>query len=191
MPQASDLGCTCELGSHAELALLLGYTATMKVLGIDPGYGRCGMAIVERENGKDALLYSDCVETDATEDFPRRLGMIAAQCRHLLNTHAPNALALEKLYFSNNQKTAMRVAEVRGALIQCATSVGIPVFEYTPGQVKSATAGSGSADKKQIAAMLHLLMNIEKKIKYDDEYDAIAIGVAHLSMARSGAGAIV
>ncbi len=91
---------------------------------------------------------------------------------------------MEKLYFQSNQKTAMRVAEVRGALINTAQGAGIDVFEYTPGEVKSAAAGSGSADKKAVARMLHVLMKIEKKIEHDDEYDAIAIAVTHLSRAR-------
>ncbi|KKW17437.1 MAG: Crossover junction endodeoxyribonuclease RuvC [Candidatus Magasanikbacteria bacterium GW2011_GWA2_50_22] len=78
----------------------------------------------------------------------------------------------------------MRVAEVRGALIQLATSLGIPVFEYTPGEIKSAAGGSGRADKQQIAKMLHALVKIEKEIKYDDEYDAIAVGVTHWARHR-------
>ena len=157
----------------------------MKVLGIDPGYGRCGMAVVERLQGtKEVLLYSDCVETSAKKDFPERLAIISAECMRLIKKHRPDAVALEKLYFSTNQKTAMHVAEVRGALIGTATSLDIPVFEYTPGEVKSAAAGSGSADKRQVATMLHALVKIDKKIKHDDEYDAIAVGVTHLARHR-------
>ena len=157
----------------------------MKVLGIDPGYGRCGMAVVERsKSNKEVLLYSDCVETSPKSDFPERLAVISAECTQLIKKHKPDAVALEKLYFSTNQKTAMQVAEVRGALIGAATSLGIPVFEYTPGEVKSAAAGSGNADKRQVATMLHALVKIDKKIKHDDEYDAIAVGVTHLARHR-------
>ncbi|HEV3244759.1 MAG TPA: crossover junction endodeoxyribonuclease RuvC [Candidatus Paceibacterota bacterium] len=156
----------------------------MKVLGIDPGYGRCGMAIVEREGGKDRLLFSDCVETKTGDEFAGRLFEIIERCAKLIKQHQPDCLAIEKLYFSSNQKTAMRVSEARGALIECATEHGIAVFEYTPAQIKSATSGSGRADKKQIAAMLHLLIKIEKEIRYDDEYDAIAVAVAHLAFIR-------
>jgi crossover junction endodeoxyribonuclease RuvC len=163
----------------------------MKVLAIDPGYGRCGMAIVEREGGKDFLRYSDCVETAAGDDFVDRLGAITNACAQLIKEFAPDCLAIEKLYFEKNQKTAMRVAEVRGALINCATSHDVAVFEYTPGQVKSATTGSGRADKRQIAAVLHMLIKIEKPIKHDDEYDAIAIGITHLAVARPHIRAIV
>jgi len=156
----------------------------MRVLGIDPGYGRCGLAIVERENGKDRLIFSECVETKAADDFVLRLSDIIGNCTALLEKYSPDAMAIEKLYFNANQKTAMRVAEARGALIECATEHGVEVFEYTPAQIKSATSGFGRADKKQIAAMLHLLIKIEKEIRHDDEYDAIATAVAHLSYAR-------
>ena len=79
----------------------------------------------------------------------------------------------------------MQVAEVRGALIESATRFGVPVFEYTPGEVKMAAGGSGSADKTQVMKMLHALIKIEKEIKFDDEYDAIAIGVTHLARHRA------
>ncbi len=156
----------------------------MRVLAIDPGYGRCGFAVVERSGSKDVLIYSDCVETSAKDDFAERLANVTAECARLIETHEPGAFAIEKLFFNANQKTAMRVAEVRGALIQCATERGVPVFEYSPAQIKSAVASSGRADKQQVAAMLHLLVKIEKPIRLDDEYDAIAVGVTHLALLR-------
>ena len=157
----------------------------MKVLAIDPGYGRCGVAVVEKKGGgKETLLYSSCIETSAHDQFADRLSQVARECARLIQEYAPDCLGMEKLYFQNNQKTAMRVAEVRGALINVAQGAGIGVFEYTPGEVKSASAGSGSADKKAVARMLHVLMKIDKKIQHDDEYDAIAIGVTHLSRVR-------
>ncbi len=163
----------------------------MRVLAIDPGYGRCGVAVLERlpaqagtQGGKEIVLYSDCIETSAKEDFPTRLGAVASECARLIKKHKPDSLAMEKLYFSTNQKTAMQVAEVRGAIIGVAAESGVPVFEYTPGEIKSAAGGSGRADKRQVAAMLHVLVKIEKKIKHDDEYDAIAVGVTHLARHR-------
>lgn len=157
----------------------------MKVLGIDPGYGRCGVAVVEKHGSeRETLLYSDCIETPAKSEFNERLKTVAQECERLIREHMPDYVALEKLYFSNNQKTAMRVAEVRGALIQAASSYGVAVAEYTPGQVKSAAAGFGGADKKAVATMLHALIKIDKAIRHDDEYDAIAIAIAHLAHAR-------
>ncbi|MCE9541784.1 crossover junction endodeoxyribonuclease RuvC [Candidatus Kaiserbacteria bacterium] len=159
----------------------------MKVLAIDPGYGRCGVAVVHKDGGRESLLYSDCIETSATAEFSDRLNTVAKECDRLIALHAPDCVAMEKLFFSNNQKTAMRVAEVRGAILAIAGARGIRVFEYTPGEIKSAAAGSGSADKKQVIKMLHALMRIDKIIRLDDEYDAIAIGVTHL--AREGGAA--
>ena len=156
----------------------------MKVLAIDPGYGRCGVAILEKEQGKEILVYSDCIETSSKEGFPERLAHVVDQCARLMKKYLPDAVALEKVYIAKNQKTAMQVAEVRGALISTATRFGVHVFEYTPAQVKSAAAGWGGADKTHIAKMLHALITIEKSIQRDDEYDAIAIGVTHLAHAR-------
>ena len=157
----------------------------MRVLGIDPGYGRCGVAVVDKTPTGEVLIYSDCIETSGKDEFAERLAAVTSECMRLAERFEPHAIAIEKLYFSNNQKTAMRVAEVRGALIASAAERDIPIFEYGPGEVKSATTGSGRADKEQVARMLHLLVKIEKKITHDDEYDAIAIGVTHLARARS------
>lgn len=142
------------------------------------------MAVVEKTNGREQLLYSDCIETEAAEEFPKRLAAVESACANLLNTYKPDALALEKLYVTKNQKTAMRVAEVRGALIGAAARAGIPVFEYTPSEVKAAVAGNGRADKGAVTKMLHALVTIEKEIDRDDEYDAIAIAVTHLARVR-------
>ena len=160
-----------------------GYHKHMRVLAIDPGFGRCGIAVVEKLNNKDVLLYSDCIETSAKLPFPERLAAVVAECERVLIETKPQYVALEKLYFSTNQKTAMQVAEVRGALISMATRHKLPVAEYTPMQVKSAL-GYGGADKKQMAKMLHMLVKIDKAIHHDDEYDAIAVGITHLARTR-------
>jgi len=156
-----------------------------RVLAIDPGYGRCGVAIVEKDKGKEAWVYSDCIETLATTPFDERLTIVADECARLIEKFKPDSLAMERLFFNSNQKTAMHVAEVRGAILHVASSRGLPTFEYTPGQIKSATAGHGRADKKQITQMIHLLLKIEKSIKHDDEYDAIAVGITHLAHSRN------
>ncbi len=156
----------------------------MKVLGIDPGYGRCGMAIVEKEGGHERVVYSTCIETSGKRTFPERLSEVVDACVALIESYKPRALVLERLYFNSNQKTAMQVAEVRGALMYVATRAGIPMHEYTPAQVKLAVAGWGQSDKKGVARMLHALLKIEKEIEHDDEYDAIAVGVTHLAHVR-------
>lgn len=156
----------------------------MKILSIDPGYGRCGVAILERVGIKDHLIYSDCIETSSKDTFPYRLAAITNECERLLDEYAPEAVVLEKLFFKSNQKTAMQVAEVRGAIIAAAAARTISIAEYTPPQVKNAITGYGSADKKQIIAMVRMLLPITKNIKHDDEYDAIAIGLTHLATSR-------
>ncbi|MFZ2555425.1 MAG: crossover junction endodeoxyribonuclease RuvC [Minisyncoccia bacterium] len=156
----------------------------MKVLAIDPGYGRCGVALLEKVDGKAVWIYSDCIETASEDVFPERLAAVASACARLIEKHTPDALAMERLFFNSNQKTAMHVAEVRGAILHAAAMADVPSFEYTPGQVKSATTGYGKADKKQMTSMLHMLLKIDKTVKHDDEYDAIAVGVTHLAHAR-------
>src|SRR3990167_6060196 len=157
----------------------------MKILGIDPGYGRCGIAVVEKENGRETLLHSACIETSAKKEFPERLAKGIKECSLLIKKHRPDVMALEKLFFTKNQKTAMRVAEVRGAIISEATKHSLPVHEYTPNEIKSAVASSGNASKQQVAAMLKLLLKIEKEVKYDDEWDAIAVAMTHLAVDRA------
>jgi crossover junction endodeoxyribonuclease RuvC len=156
----------------------------MRVLAIDPGYGRCGVAVLQKMGGKDGWLYSDCIETSPSTAFEQRLRAVTSEVERLISTYKPTAVALERLYFNNNAKTAMQVAEVRGAILNAAASAGVPLFEYTPGQIKSATTGHGKADKQQITQMIHLLLKIEKPIRRDDEYDAIAVGITHLAHAR-------
>lgn len=156
----------------------------MRAIAIDPGYGRCGVALLEKERGGPRLIISTCVETHPSLSFPERLAHVIRACEALIREHAPDTLVLEKLYFSNNQKTAMQVAEVRGALIGLAARHALTLAEYTPGEVKSAVAGNGRADKSQIAKMVHLLVPINAPIRHDDEYDAIAVGLTHLARVR-------
>lgn len=156
----------------------------MRVFAIDPGFGRCGVAVLEKTSNKEVLVYSACIETSPETAFPERLREVADACRALLQTYTPDAVAMEKLFFTVNQKTAMQVAEARGAIIAEVARAHTPLFEYTPSQVKGAVSGFGGADKKQIATMLHMLVKIEKPITHDDEYDAIAVGVTHLAHSR-------
>lgn len=160
------------------------YDEDMRVLAIDPGYGRCGVAVIEKSDGKEKWIYSDCIETTAKTPFDERLSFVASEVKRLIQKFKPDALAMERLFFTSNQKTAMHVAEVRGAILHVAASLGLSTFEYTPGQIKSTTTGSGRADKKQIIAMITLLLKINKSIKLDDEYDAIAVGITHLAHSR-------
>lgn len=161
----------------------------MRVLAIDPGYGRCGIALIERNGMEETLRYSACIETPSGLDFTERLRLIIDHIERVMVEHKPVVLAIEKLYFKANRTSAMRVAEVRGAILAAASARGMAVHEYGPGEVKVAIAGDGRADKKQVARMIHLLMKVDGT-RIDDEYDAIAIGLAHLAVARTAGLAV-
>ena len=158
----------------------------MKVISIDPGYDRLGIAVIEKKDGeKETLLYSECIVTDRADDFYKRLNYVVTSTKSAIKKYSPAILSIETLYFTNNQKTAMRVAETRGAIIQCANDANLKIFEYTPLQVKVAIGGHGRSEKTQIIYMLPKLIDLgEKKIQYDDEYDAIAIGLTCLAIER-------
>jgi crossover junction endodeoxyribonuclease RuvC len=155
----------------------------MRVLSIDPGYDRLGIAIVEKKSSasKEILVYSSCKQTSSSLPFSERLSELGSEIEYVIQQYSPDVTAIEKLYFTNNQKTAMRVAQVIGAIIYIVKSKNLEVYEYTPLQIKSACTGNGRADKKQIMTMLPHLVNIDKDIEYDDEYDAIAVGITHLA----------
>ncbi len=163
----------------------------MKILGIDPGYERLGIAIIE----KNSVLYSSCFRTSPKDPMHKRLGEIGAEISRLLEEYLPDALAIETLFISTNQKTGMRVAEARGIIMYEAIRRNIPVFEYSPMQIKSAITSDGTSDKQRMAKMIHLLVKLParetkksagmaaQKI-LDDEYDAIAVALTHSAIAR-------
>ncbi|MDD5318955.1 MAG: crossover junction endodeoxyribonuclease RuvC [Candidatus Pacebacteria bacterium] len=155
----------------------------MKILAIDPGYERLGIAILEKNKSdkKEKLLYSDCFKTSAKIPFCERLVLIGDQIEKIIEIYKPAALSIETLFITNNQKTAMHVAEARGVIIYEASRAGLSVSEYTPLQVKLATTGHGSGDKKQIIKMLPNLISLNKEIRHDDEYDAIALGITYFA----------
>ncbi len=147
------------------------------ILGIDPGYGRIGIAIIENEGGKQKLIHSECFETDSKLEHPNRLALIADKICNIVDKFTPGKAAVEDLLFSKNVKTAIKVAEARGTILSEIARAGIPVFEYNPNSIKLAVTGYGKADKKQIIDMVGKLLKIDHAIKYDDEYDAIAVAL--------------
>lgn len=150
------------------------------ILGIDPGYGRLGVAVIEKTNKtKELVIFSDCIETEAGDDIYSRFKDIGQQISVLLDKYKPAEVALESLFIAKNQKTAMRVAEVRGIIIYEVVKRNLPIYEYTPLQIKSAVTGDGTSDKVRIIKMIHLLVELKKKVALDDEYDAIAVALTH------------
>jgi crossover junction endodeoxyribonuclease RuvC len=156
----------------------------MNIIGIDPGYDRCGIAVLHKDARTETLVYSTCVQTHKGDTFIQRLCDVTNAVDACIRTHAPDALAIETLVFNKNQKTAMHVAEVRGAILYTAHTHGVPVFEYTPQQIKSAVAGSGAGSKTDVTRMIHMLLKLPAQKRLDDEYDAIAAALVHSAVHR-------
>ena len=151
----------------------------MIVLGIDPGYAIVGWGVVRYERGRFAPLDYGAVLTPAGMDFSRRLEIIYDELLALSDRAKPDALAVEKLYFKNNQKTAIDVAQARGVILLAAKKRGVPLYEYTPLQVKSAVTGYGQAEKPQVMEMTRRLLGLREVPKPDDTADALAIAICH------------
>ncbi len=145
-----------------------------RILGIDPGYDRMGIAIVEN----NILLYSACFETSRKNQHADRLVSISQELGRIIDIHKPTVLSIETLFFTNNQKTAMKVAEARGIVLCEARKNGLEIFELSPLQVKIAVTGYGKSDKSQVTSMVQKLIKIAKSNMKDDEFDAIAIAIA-------------
>lgn len=157
----------------------------MIILAIDPGYERVGIAIIEKQKNKDELIYSDCFKTESKTDFPQRLHKIGAEIDSLIEKYKPEILAIETLLFHTNQKTAIKVSEAKGVIVYSAVRKNLYIKEFTPLQIKNAVTGNGKSPKPQVTKMLKNLIEINKKIKYDDEFDAIAVGITCSATVRS------
>ncbi len=156
----------------------------MKVLALDPGYDRLGVAVLERVDGKEVLLYSTCVLTDKDTDLTDRLFVIGNEVERLIANHEPTAVAIETLFFNKNIKTAIGVAQARGIIIFLAKKVGCTVYEYGPQEIKVAVTGYGKSDKNAVIDMVKRLVANAPKKAHDDEYDAIAVGITALAHYR-------
>lgn len=151
-----------------------------RVLGIDPGYDRLGLAVLEGDASKPTHVWSDCVIPPKGEK-EERLAAVQSAVADAIREYVPDALAIETLFFSTNRSTALGVAEARGAVLAAAGAAGIPVQEYAPQQVKLAVTGYGASDKAAIARMIPHLISLPAKKRLDDEMDAIALAIAGLA----------
>lgn len=152
---------------------------SVRILGIDPGTGILGWGIIERRESKIIPLKYGCVRTPANTPLPERLFHIYESLCDIIEKNKPNAVSVEDLFFFKNQKTVMSVAQARGVAIICAKIAGLPVFEYTPLQVKQALTGYGRADKAQMQEMVRLTCKLKECPKPDDAADALAIAITH------------
>ncbi len=151
----------------------------MVILGIDPGYGIVGTGAVEYVSNSFRVLDYGAITTPAGMPMPDRLYSIYRDINALMDKINPDAVAIEKLYFNSNQKTAIDVAQARGVLVIAAVSRGIKLAEYTPLQVKQAVTGYGRADKNQIQQMVKMILHLNVIPKPDDAADALAIAICH------------
>jgi crossover junction endodeoxyribonuclease RuvC len=156
----------------------------MRVLAIDPGYDRLGLAVVEGDPSCPTVVWSDCA-TPANGEAYERLGEVLDVVCKAIKKHHPDVLAIETLFFSKNVKTALGVAEARGVVLAAAGAFKLPVHEISPAHVKIAVTGYGSADKKAVANMIPKLVTLSKRKRLDDELDAIAVGIAALPLRKS------
>ena len=165
----------------------------MIVLGIDPGYAITGFGLVEYQAGRIRLLDFGVVSTPSGMAFPSRLLSISEALDDLIARHKPDSVAVEELFFSRNTTTAIGTAQARGVAVLAGAKAGLPVFEYTPMQVKVAVTGYGKADKAQVQQMVRVLLNLREIPKPDDAADALAVAICHAhcgprieTMARGG-----
>src|SRR3990167_4977954 len=154
-----------------------------KILGIDPGYGRCGFGVI-RVQGTDIEVVDYGVSTTRSGvEIGVRLSEVARDLEVLIKAHKPDLVAIEKLFFTTNAKTAMGVAEARGAILLTCARSGVEVVELTPGQVKSAVTGNGQADKRAVEEMVMRLTDLKHSPKLDDASDALAIAITAVGLA--------
>jgi crossover junction endodeoxyribonuclease RuvC len=151
-----------------------------RILGIDPGFDRLGVCVLDKEGSKETLMFSTCIATSKKDSFEKRLLVIGEELTCILEKYKPSELAIETLFFTTNQKTIITVAEVRGICIYLSHKYGLSIHEYSPPQIKVAVTGYGKATKEDVAVMVPKILGKVLKIKtLDDEVDAIAIALTH------------
>ena len=153
----------------------------MRVIAIDPGYDRLGVAVMENTGGVETLVYSACIESSRTDTLSDRLVTVGEEFARLLALYQPDALGIETLFFNKNIKTAIGVAQARGVLLYLAKQAGCAIYEFGPQEIKSAVTGYGKSDKQGVIDMIMRLVKNAPVKALDDEYDAIAVGVTCLA----------
>lgn len=151
----------------------------MVILGIDPGFAIVGFGVLSSEKGKQTLLSCGAITTQAGLPLPTRLLQIEDDMARLFETFRPDAMAIEELFFTNNVTTGIGVAQARGVILTAAERAGVPIFEYSPSEVKLAVTGYGKAEKRQVMDMVKRLLALKSVPKPDDAADAVAIALCH------------
>ena len=157
----------------------------MKILGIDPGYATTGFGLITSERAQYGLLQYGVITTSPDLSFPQRLEMLYDDMCRLLEVTKPDAVAVEELFWGQNITTGIGVSHGRGVILLAIQKAGLPIYEYTPMQVKQAVVGYGKAEKRQVMDMTRRLLKMEKMPRPDDAADAIAIALCHARSATS------
>ena len=160
----------------------------MIILGIDPGYAIVGWGVIEYNANKFSVIDYGAVTTEAKTPFNDRLKMVYDGIDTIMKLYSPQALAIEKLFYNTNAKTVIDVAQARGVINLAAVQNNIPIFEYTPLQVKQSVVGYGRAEKKQVQEMTRVILKLEKIPKPDDTADALAMAICHAHASGSMLG---
>ena len=155
------------------------YYICMIILGIDPGYATVGYGIIEKIGSKNKIIDYGVITTPKNEKFPERLFFISKNIQDIIEKYKPDAIAIEELFFQNNRKTAIFVAEARGVILISCIEKCKNLYEYTPLQIKQAMTGYGRADKNQIQQMVKMMLCLNKIPKPDDAADALAVALTH------------
>ncbi len=153
----------------------------MRIIGIDPGTGILGFGVIDVQKGKPQLVDAGVIRTPVKEDDAVRLETIYQELTDIIAQTKPAVMSVEKLFFARNVTTAMTVAQARGVVLLCARLAGLPIFEYTPLQIKQAITGYGKADKKQMQEMVRVLLGLKEVPRPDDCADALAAAITHAS----------
>ncbi len=160
----------------------------MIILGIDPGYAIVGWGVIEYNANRFSVVDYGAVTTQAGTPFNDRLKMVYDGIKGIMKRYSPEALAIEKLFYNTNAKTVIDVAQARGVINLAAVQNNIPIFEYTPLQVKQSVVGYGRAEKKQVQEMTRVILKLEKIPKPDDTADALAMAICHAHASGSMLG---
>lgn len=144
------------------------------ILGIDPGFGRTGWGVIEKIKGGWQVVAWGCIETSVKDQFADRICELHEELKLIIKKYKPTSAAVEDLFFAKNVKTAMKVGQARGAILLTIKELGLPLYEFTPLQIKQAITGYGRAEKGQMQKMVGMLLKVKNKITPDDAADALA-----------------
>ena len=148
-----------------------------RIIGIDPGFGRIGWGVIELRKGKWCGVAYGCIETDKKADFPSRLEELSIDLSEVIKKYKPDYSAVEELFFYRNVTTAIKVGQARGVILLTLKQNKVPVYEFTPLQIKQSITGYGRAEKGQLQRMVKMMLGVKKPITPDDAADALAVAL--------------